>query len=373
MKIAFVVDDSLDSTDGVQQYVLTVSNWLIDNGHEVHYITSTTKRALTNLHVVSKKVKVKFNKNKLAMPLPASVKKLHTLLAREHFDVVHIQMPFSPALSGRLIHVLPETTALVGTFHIAPFSRVHAVAGKALGTITKPDIRRFDEIVSVSKVAKEYAADAFNISSTIVPNAVSIAEFTSSKKPVPNRIVFLGRLVPRKGCKELLEAIRILKQSKSNFEVVIAGDGEQRQHLEHYVNKHDLEQCVSFVGFVSEKEKKDLLASATVAVFPALGGESFGIVLLEAMAAGSMVVLAGDNPGYRSVMGSIPEAMVNPKNSHELSAHIERMLNDQVLREKISTAQQKLVKAYDINTVGQQITSMYARVIEKRRAKVHNT
>lgn len=373
MKIALVVDDSLDSSDGVQQYVLTVGRWLVEHNHDVHYITSTTSRQLSNLHVVSKKVRVKFNKNTLGIPLPASRKNLRSLVTQQDFDVVHIQMPYSPVFSGKLIKELSDSTALVGTFHIAPFSKFHEWGGRVLQFMTKRSQLRFDDCVSVSSVAQRYAEKTFNLKTVVVPNAVDIARFKSSSQTVPRRIVFLGRLVERKGCRQLLHIARKMRELGQDFELIIVGDGQQRTMLEKYVNDHDLQSVVNFEGFVSEKRKQELLSSATIAVFPALGGESFGIVLIEAMAAGSKVVLAGNNPGYVSVMGSIEDALIEPDKITQTAHSMITLLNDKQLQDRIHEKQQRLVKRFDIDVVGPQILEHYRKAIEKRSRKVHNT
>ena len=117
MKIGFVIDDGIDSTDGVQQYVKTLGNWLTKNGHEVIYITSTGQHKTLKVLNVAKNITVAFNRNVLRIPLAASAKKLHEILVTENFDVIHVQMPYSPLLSGRLIHVLPKNVALRSEEH----------------------------------------------------------------------------------------------------------------------------------------------------------------------------------------------------------------------------------------------------------------
>src|SRR6266542_3842098 len=124
-KIAFVLDDSLDTPDGVQQYILTVGTWFAHLGHEVHYIVGETKRTdVPNVHSIGRNVKARFNHNRMSIPLPVSKKVIHRLLAEQEFDVVHVQMPFSPMLGGRVVKAASPQTAVVGTFHIAPHSKL---------------------------------------------------------------------------------------------------------------------------------------------------------------------------------------------------------------------------------------------------------
>ena len=110
LKIGFVLDDSLDVPDGVQQYVLTVGAWMKGQGHDVHYLVGQTDRNdIPNVHSMSKNIKVRFNKNRMTMPLPTSVKAIAAILQREQFDILHVQMPYSPFMAGRLIKAaLPQ-------------------------------------------------------------------------------------------------------------------------------------------------------------------------------------------------------------------------------------------------------------------------
>jgi Glycosyltransferase Family 4 len=123
MKIGFVLDDTLDSTDGVQQYVLTLGKWLKDQGHDVHYLVGATKRRdIPDVHSLSRNMSVRFNGNQMSMPLPAKKFEITALLSTEKFDVLHVQVPYSPLLAHRVIMAAPPQTAIIGTFHIAPNS-----------------------------------------------------------------------------------------------------------------------------------------------------------------------------------------------------------------------------------------------------------
>ena len=134
LTIGFVFDDSLDKPDGVQQYVLILSRWLQAQGHEVHYLLGETRRLdIANLHSLSRNVTVRFNQNRMAMPLPARLKPIRDLLHQVHFDVLHVQVPYSPALAGRIIKAVEPDTAVVGTFHIAPHSRLVTLGNHLLG------------------------------------------------------------------------------------------------------------------------------------------------------------------------------------------------------------------------------------------------
>lgn len=374
LTIGYVLDDSIDSTDGVQQYVKTVARWMESQGHEVHFIVGHSQKAANNVHSLSKVVKLPFNKNTVATPLPASKKAIKQLFKEQKFDVLHVQMPYSPLLAGKVITAAPVTTAVVGTFHILPFNRLHHGANVVLAKTLKNTLPRFDRIVSVSPAAQAFAKKTYDIESEVIPNAVDTRAFITKRalKHDKNcaRIVFLGRLVERKGVQQLLAALARLQTEHpkvaSQIECYIAGGGKLDAQLKTYARQHNLQHLVHFKGYVPEEDKPELLASADIAVFPALGGESFGIVLIEAMAAGSRVVIGGDNPGYRSVLGDMPELLVDPMDTKAFSQKLLQMLTDNALRDKVYRWQHRTVRQYDVAQVGPKLLSCYQAAISQK-------
>jgi phosphatidyl-myo-inositol alpha-mannosyltransferase len=376
MKIGFVLDDGLDKPDGVQQYILTLGSWLTKQKHTVHYLVGQSQqRDDVTVHSLSKNLKVRFNHNRMSIPLPANKERIRRLLETENYDVLHVQMPYSPQLAGRIIKLAPDHTAVVGTFHILPYGRLEQTATKALSLILKRNNRRFDALLSVSKAAQAFAKQSYGIKTQVLPNVIDIKAFKAKKpKHKDLRIVFLGRLVERKGCEALLRAVALLPHSvKEQLTVVIGGTGPLKRKLVSLAKKLNLSEQVSFEGFIAEKDKAAFLAQADLAVFPAYGGESFGIVLLEAMAAKAQVVLAGDNPGYASVLGSVRKTLLPAANIRKMSEQIELFLRDPELRAMIHEQQQKLVKQYDVKIVGTKLVAIYTQAIAKRPPTSHNT
>ena len=375
LKIGFVLDDSLDKTDGVQQYVLTLGRWFSELGHDVQYLVGETKRDdVPGVRSLSKNVKVRFNGNRLSIPLPASRKPIRRLLAQEEFDILHIQMPYSPMLAGRIIKAASPQTAVVGTFHIAPNSRLVHIANWLLRFFIDGSIRRFDEIMSVSAVAQDFAWKTFGIESSLVPNCAKLTDFYDAK-PLDaykneRTIMFLGRLVERKGCMHLLEAVNRMKQRdmvREKYKVIIGGGGPLEGELKRYVKHHDLESIVEFAGFIDEGEKPRYLASADIAVFPSTGGESFGIILLEAMAAARGAVIAGNNPGYASVMSRRPEVLFDPTDTEQFAEKLAELLKDTTLRSEIQAWQRSYVTRFDVANVADDVLALYDSALHKRR------
>lgn len=370
MKIGMVIDDTIDSNDGVQQYVRTLGAWLKLRGHQVHYLAGQSKPA-DGVFSLAKNIRIKFNGNTLSMPLLASSQKIKALLEHEQYDILHVQMPYSPSLAGRIIKYAPERTVIMGTFHILPYGVFNTIANKALGILQAHSLRRFNTICFVSSWAMEFAGQAYNLKGPVIPNMINLNKWKNDIAIKPGRLVFLGRLVPRKGCRELLLAIAALPVSvRNDLEIIIAGDGPERRKLESLVKRLGLN--VTFYGYIAELDKKGLLASAQFAIFPSLGGESFGIVLLEAMAAGAGIVIGGANSGYGSVLGEVPECLIDFRPTKEAAKKLVDIIQDVRKSSDLHTKQQHLITAYDVNHVGHKIEKMYASAIAKQTKRRDN-
>lgn len=185
-------------------------------------------------------------------------------------------------------------------------------------------------------------------------------------------IVFLGRLVPRKGAQLLLDALDYGERHgmfpMPGLHVTIAGDGPLMDDCVQRAAR--LRTPVQFVGTVDEG-KADLLASADVAVFPAIGGETFGIVLPEAIASGAGVTLAGDNPGYRWTMRGDEDALfsVGPDHARVLAERITRALTDAPWARRLHAREEALLDRYNVQAVTDEVEQVYARAIADRRAR----
>ncbi len=374
LKIGLVLDTSLDQPDGVQQYVVGIGEWLRSQGHDVHYLVGQTKRTdLPNIHSLARNIGVRFNGNRTTIPLPTNRQSLKAFLMIEQFDVLHVQMPHSPFMAQRLINAASPSTAVIGTFHVAPYSRIVTAGNRALGVWLKPSLKRFDKIISVSSAASDFAKSTFGVDSVVLPNVIDYDLFNKAKplkeyKDKTITILFLGRLVQRKGCQLLLESIARLAKYDDlpPFRLVICGKGPLLNKLEKFVKDNKLENRVSLVGFISEEDKPRYYASADISVFPSSAGESFGIVLLEAMASGKAAVLAGDNPGYRTVMGPQPDLLFDPYSERALSDLLALYLRHPKLRQRAKKWGETYTKHFDVNIVGKKLEDTYAEALRKR-------
>jgi len=394
LRVALVIDDSLDRPDGVQQYVLVLGAWLTAQGHEVHYVTASSERTdLEHLHVVGRTVQVTFNGNRLGTPLPVSRREARALLESVRPDVVHVQMPYSPLLAGRVVSAAPAGTAVVGTFHIYPQSRLVEVGAHVLGRWERRRLRRFDSVMTVSEAAQEFAGRTFGLRTQVVGNPVDLGRFvpgegasggtavgstavgsgagSSRAAGGAPRIAFLGRLVARKGPRELVRALGRLHETDPRlpWHATIAGRGRLLDDLRTLARTHGIVDRVDFPGFLDEAEKPAFLTSADLVALPSTGGESFGISVVEALAAASGPVLAGDNPGYRTVMRGLEDQLVVPGDTDAFAAelgHRLRSLADPAERVRVVARQRTAAQRFDLDVIGAQVEQTYRDALAAR-------
>lgn len=374
LKIGLVLDETLDKPDGVQQYVQTVGRWLSDQGHEVHYLVGdTTRTDLPHVHSLARLLAVRFNGNKLSTPLPTSKRAIKRLLNELRLDVLHVQTPHSPFFAQRVIMAAPKRTAIVATFHILPYDWTVTAGMRLLALWLRPSFKRIQRLFAVSPAAQKFVEATCHVPCEVLPNPIKLKNFSGATgfpeyadKPT---IVYLNRLVVRKGAMYLLQAIKYLRDNElyaKPFRVVVCGKGEETPRLQKFIKENKLQDIVTMTGFVSEEDKPRYLASADIAAYPSIGGESFGIVLLEGMASSKGVVLAGNNPGYASVMASKPEQLVDPKDTKAFAELLSQYLQNPASREAVATWQKQYVKQFDITVVGNELVKTYQACIAEK-------
>lgn len=373
MKIGLVLDDGLDTPDGVQQYVTHVGAWLSSQGHEVHYLVGeTTRRDIENIHVMSRNVHVRFNGNRMSVPLPTSRKRLKIFLKEHDFDILHVQAIYSPFMAGRLILSASATTAVIGTFHNLPYSKLVAWSNWILARLNYRSGKRFDRMLAVSSPARTFSKKWYGYDSEVLPNPVDVQRFSAGVSTSDElTVVFLGRLVERKGAQYLLQAIDLILKDRlftEKFRVLIGGKGELIGEMQDFIEQKGLQEVVSLKGFIEETDKPDFLAQADIAVYPSTAGESFGIVLLEAMAASRGVVLGGNNPGYSSVLSPYPDQLFDPTDVRAFAEKLAWYLDHQAARERATELQHQYVQHFDTSVVGTKLLEIYNEALQSRRS-----
>jgi phosphatidyl-myo-inositol alpha-mannosyltransferase len=374
MKIGLVCPYDMFRGGGVQEHVLAQAERLRERGYEVKIITPRP-RSYNGKDV--KDMLFVGNSALLKMPIKTSLELgvslgrdfIDDLLLEENFDIIHIHEPEVPLLGAQI--VAKANVPIVATFHaVHPDTQVARTIEALRIPYSKSIFSKLTEITAVSEVAAGFVRGQTGRQVTIIPNGIDLGKYKKPSviKQAPHKpmltILYVGRLEKRKGVRYLLKAYKQLLKDTGNVELVIVGDGPDRERLEAWVEAHKVLN-VTFKGFVPEKLKLKLLGDADIFCSPALYGESFGIVLLEAMAMG-VVSVAGNNVGYSGVMkGPGQISIVNPKNIDEFADRLALLLNDQQARQKWLDWAEQYVVQFDYEKVVDAYEKLYKKVAPK--------
>lgn len=377
MRIGIVCPYNYFRPGGVQSCIRDIAQYLEDRGHYVRVIAPKPQVTPENVdkNVILVGGSTEFNTpfaTKADIGISISNEKLDSLFAEQKFDVIHFHEPGVPVLSAQLLG--RSTTANVGTMHATlPDGVVTKSFEKIMVPFAKYLEPKLDYITAVSSVARETALMySPKATITIVPNGIRLSDYVPTKPrkvAAQKTICFIGRLEKRKGIRYLIDAYAEIRKSHDDVRLVIAGDGKLRKSLEARVAKYQIPD-VEFRGFISEEEKIDLLQTSDIYCSPALYGESFGMVLLEAMAAGCVVV-AGSNPGYASVMRERGRlSLVNPLSLPDFTYRLELLLYDTEIRNLWLSWATTYVTQYDYSHVVDAYEAAYheaVKVFAKKR------
>ena len=367
MKIGLVLPYNITKGGGVKEHVLAQHDELARRGHEVVIITPQPREPYTpeGRKVVFLGTATEVRTMLHTTPtISASVltDEIDSLLEHEQFDVLHFHEPWVPVLSRQILS--RSNTVNVATFHAKlPETAVSRTMAKAITPYTKPLLRHIDAFTAVSEAAAEYLLSLADVSVEIIPNGIDLKHYrksasTTRPSDTPKTILYIGRLEHRKGVKYLLQAFAQLQAREPEVRLLIAGDGPDREKLEAQARDLELSH-VEFLGFIDEATKKQLLHTADLFCSPAVFGESFGIVLLEAMASG-LVTVAGDNPGYESVMQDLGKlSLINPKATSLFAHRLQLLLMDDDLRALWKKWARDYVRQFDYPKVIDRYEAVY--------------
>ena len=361
VRIGIVCPYSLSLPGGVQGQVLALARTLRGLGHEVR-VLAPCDGPPPDSGVTPLGASLPTAANGSVAPIAPDVSaQLRTIraLRDEAFDVVHVHEPLAPGPTQTAM--LFKTAPLVGTFHAAGGSRAYEL----LRPLVRWGANKLDLRCAVSEDARQMAQEALGGEYELVFNGVEVDEFRKVD-PWPTEgptVLFLGRHEPRKGLAVLLEALALLPDE---VRLWVAGDGPETAVLQAGVGD---DARVEWLGRISEEEKLARLRGADVFCAPSLRGESFGIVLLEGMAAQTPVV-ASDLPGYANVARADEDALlVPPGDAGALAAAINRVLDDPVLARSLVASGEQRAATFSMDRLAERYLELYERAIAHDRAR----
>lgn len=380
MKIALVTPYEYPFPGGVTEHVSHLDRCFQAAGHEVKIIAPCGEE---EQHLQDNVIRIKGSI--VSLPFAGSVSRISLspsiyrdvkrVLKRERFDVIHVQEPLMPALP--LCVLRHSKTVNVGTFHAYRESK-HLLM-ETMQPMLQPFMDKLHARVCVSEAARDLISHYFPGDYLIIPNGIDLHEFGSPHIPPiekfndgrPN-ILFVGRLEKRKGFRYLLEAFPRIVEAIPNARLIVAGayDREDKEPFVRYAYEHHL-HGVKFVGRVPPEELPRYYKTCDVFCAPSTGFESFGIVLLEAMAAGKPIV-ASNIAGYRSVLEDGQEGLlVEPENPVALAEGIIRLLRNPALRQEMGERGRRKAANYDWPIIARRLLELYVELQQKERDLSH--
>ncbi|MBI4092997.1 MAG: glycosyltransferase family 4 protein [Candidatus Kerfeldbacteria bacterium] len=367
MNIGIVTQSYYPVLGGVTEHVYHLGRELVRRNHRVTVITGGAKtpedRGLRVLRL-GRTWLVTMNGATVSAVLGFGfARQLRHIQQRERFDLVHIHSPLDPWLPLSAARHLRGP--LVGTFHTyrSTMPLPSMVRNRLAGVLHRLAAR-----IAVSASAKEYAQHFGQVPFQIIPNGVDCDRFSPAVEPFPAfrdgrfTVIFVGRMDPRKGSRYLLQAIPYLERELPDYRLLIVGSGWRRKVYQQFIPPGH-EQRVQYTGLASSNDLPRYYRSADVFCSPAVGGESFGIVLLEAMACG-LPIVASDIPGYHHVMTDGRQGLFSqPRNPKDLADKIVALAGDPGRRRRMAEAGRATALGYDWKKIADRVISVYQSVV----------
>lgn len=373
MKIALVSPYDFAYPGGVVNHISCLEQQFTRLGHDVKIIAPASKAVYT--------LGDRFIRIGTPRPIPVSgsiaritvsvrlESQIKEVFEREKFDICHLHEPLMPTLCTTVLRL--KHTPMVGTFH--------ASGGKPWYTMFSPIMkwyldrwfRKLDGRIAVSEIALNYVNTFFPSEYTIIPNGIDTHHFNSHASPIDKfkdgklNLLFVGRFEKRKGFDYLLKAYRLVKQEVPDCRLIAVGPGVRlRNKYEKQVSKNGLKDVI-FTGYAPYSDLPRYYITADIVCFPATGRESFGIVLLEAMAAGKPIVASAID-GYASVLtDGVDGIAVPPRDSEKLAEAILKLGTDEQLRQQMGSSGKPKAMQYDWSLLAKRMLDFYAETLDR--------
>ncbi|MEO7754849.1 MAG: glycosyltransferase family 4 protein [Terracoccus sp.] len=372
MKVGIVCPYSFDVPGGVQFHVRDLAEHLISHGHEVSVLAPADSETELPDYVVSagRATAVRYNGSVARLNFgPVTASKVGRWLDAGAFDVLHLHEPVTPSVS--VIALSACEGPIVATFHT---SMIRSRTMQTAYPILRSNLEKIDARIAVSEDARRTVTTHVGGDAIVIPNGVYVDRFASApRNPAWTgtrsrpTIAFLGRMgEPRKGLPVLAAALPEVLARVPGLRVLLAGPGDVREITAGL--PPEVARACEFLGPVSDEDKASLLASVDVYVAPNTGGESFGIILIEAMSAGACV-LASDLAAFSRVLdGGTAGAMFRNEEPADLAAVLLELVADPARRAALAAAGSQRARLFDWSVVAARIIAVYETVIEGRMA-----
>ena len=365
MKVGLISPYDFATAGGVNDHVRHLARQLTQLGHETRVFAPSSRADVdfdsASFYRIGRPTAIPVNDSVARIGLGFHLSnRVARIIGSEHFDVLHFHEPLMPALPMTVLRM--STTANVGTFHAFARSNVGYYYGRPL---LKPYLAHLHRAIAVSEPARAFVNRYFpNQAIRVIPNGIDINVYKPGLTPIRHlrddhvNILFVGRLEKRKGLGDLLRAFRYMQDRVPKSRLLVVGDGPLRGNVESYISRHRLPNVV-LAGYVPESVKPRYYTSADIFCAPATGAESFGIVLLEAMASG-LPIVATEIPGYLSVLEPGRDSVtVQPKRWRELGAALVILARDAELRRRLGAHAYERSRRYSWVSVAAEIVEVY--------------
>jgi phosphatidylinositol alpha-mannosyltransferase len=367
MRVGLVCPYSFDIPGGVQAHVADLARTLIGLGHHVSVLAPGEDDTPTELPEflvpAGRSMPIKYNGSVARLSFgPVSYTRVRRWIRAGRFDVLHVHEPVAPSLS--MLALMVADGPIVATFHTAnPRSRMLL----AFQGMLQPFLEKITGRIAVSELARQVQVEHLGGDAVIIPNGVDV-QFFARATPLPGypraggTIGFIGRYdEPRKGMSVLLDALRLLVPTRPDLQLLVAGGGDEKDLREDA--GPELAGTLRLLGRVSDEDKAAMLRSVDIYCAPNTGGESFGIILTEAMSAGAPVV-ASDLDAFRRVLdGGIAGVLARVGDAPALADALARVLDDPGRRALLAAQGRRVVASYDWPVVAATVVKVYETVM----------
>lgn len=375
LKILFVSDVFYPHPGGISEHIDSLARYLRRRGHATYILTANFSSGVDYKDPdyvirVGKSIKIPINKSIGSMTISFRLNKLvKDIVQKNNYDIIHIHGPIAPLLP--MLALKYSRSINVATFHSA---HDEMLLYRIFKNYLENYFKKLHGRIAVSEVAKRSISRYFEGDYRIIPNGVDIHRFNPHNEKVEwlvndhsKKILFVGRIEPRKGLKYLLLALNEVVKFISDIKLIVVGDGPFKVLYDQYIT-NEIADKVVFVGKVGYSELPKFYVSCDVFVSPATGNESFGIVLLEAMAS-KIPVIASDIEGYKQVVkNEVNGILFERENYKDLADKIIGLLRNKNLANKlVETAYDIVLQKYSWEAVSKEIENYYYELIENYR------